>query len=72
MQMQNSGSDESTRMKLSVLMVTYNHERFIAQAIESVLAQHVGFEYEIVVGEDCSTDSTRTILIGLASVILPK
>jgi glycosyltransferase involved in cell wall biosynthesis len=42
-------------MKLSVMMVTYNHERFIAQALESVLAQRVNFDYEIVVGEDCST-----------------
>lgn len=50
-------------MKLSVLMVTYNHERFIAQALTSVLAQRVNFDYEIVVGEDCSTDSTRDILM---------
>jgi glycosyltransferase involved in cell wall biosynthesis len=49
-------------MKLSVLMITYNHERFIAQALESVLAQKVNFDYEIVVGEDCSIDSTRHIL----------
>jgi glycosyltransferase involved in cell wall biosynthesis len=49
-------------MKLSVMMITYNHERFIAQALESILAQRVDFEYEIVVGEDCSTDNTREIL----------
>src|SRR4030088_1685053 len=50
-------------MKLSVMMITYNHERFIAQAITSVLAQRVNFDYEIVVGEDCSTDGTREILM---------
>jgi glycosyltransferase involved in cell wall biosynthesis len=50
-------------MKVSVLMITYNHERFIAQALDSVLMQQVDFDYEIVVGEDCSTDSTRQILI---------
>jgi glycosyltransferase involved in cell wall biosynthesis len=50
-------------MKLSVVMVTYNHERFIAQALESVLAQRVNFDYEIVIGEDCSTDRTREILM---------
>src|ERR1039458_7372440 len=50
-------------MKLSVLMITYNHERFIAQAIESVLAQRVNFDYEIVIGEDCSTDRTRAIIM---------
>ncbi|MDZ8259587.1 glycosyltransferase [Nostoc sp. ChiQUE01b] len=50
-------------MKVSVLMVTYNHEDFIAQAIESVLMQKVYFEYELVIGEDCSTDNTRQIVI---------
>jgi glycosyltransferase involved in cell wall biosynthesis len=37
-------------MKLSVAMITYNHERFIGQALESVLAQKVNFDYEIVIG----------------------
>lgn len=50
-------------MKLSVMMITYNHERFIAQAIESVLAQRVNFEYELVIGEDCSTDGTRAVIM---------
>lgn len=50
-------------MKVSVCMITYNHQRFIAQAIDSVLMQQVGFDYEIVIGEDCSTDNTRSIVI---------
>jgi glycosyltransferase involved in cell wall biosynthesis len=50
-------------MKLSVAMITYNHERFIGQAIESVLAQNVNFDYEIVIGEDCSTDGTRGVIL---------
>ncbi len=50
-------------MKLSVLMITYDHEKFIAQALDSVLMQEVSFDYEIVIGEDCSTDGTRNILI---------
>ena len=52
-------------MKLSVAMITYNHERFIRQAIESVLAQKVNFDFEVVIGEDCSTDNTRTIVAEL-------
>ncbi|MGD1108567.1 MAG: glycosyltransferase [Terracidiphilus sp.] len=51
------------RPKVSVAMSTYNHEKFIAQAIESVLAQNVNFDYEIVVGEDCSTDGTRAVVM---------
>ncbi|HKP54369.1 MAG TPA: glycosyltransferase [Chloroflexia bacterium] len=49
-------------MKVSVLIITYNHERFIAQAVESALMQQTDFDYEIVIGEDCSTDGTREIV----------
>ena len=37
---------------VSVCMTTYNHERYIAQAIESVLRQQTDFAVEVVVGED--------------------
>lgn len=50
-------------MKVSVAMITYNHKRFIAQAIESVLMQQVTFDLELVIGEDCSTDGTREIVL---------
>jgi len=50
-------------MKVSVSVVTYNHERFISKCLDSVLSQRVNFDYEIVVGEDFSTDSTRSILL---------
>jgi glycosyltransferase involved in cell wall biosynthesis len=43
-------------------MVTYNHLNFIEQAIESVLMQETDFDYELVIGEDCSTDGTREIV----------
>ena len=47
---------------VSVLILTYNHEKFIAQAIESVLAQRVNFNLEILIGNDCSTDATGKIV----------
>ena len=50
-------------MKVSVAILTYNHEKYIAQALDSILMQQVDFNYEIVIGEDCSTDKTRDILI---------
>lgn len=53
----------SSCMKVSVLIITYNHEKFIAQAIDSILIQQTNFDYEIVIGEDCSTDRTRDIVI---------
>ena len=49
--------------EVSVLMIAYNVERYIAQAVDSVLSQQLDFEYELVVGEDCSTDRTRDILV---------
>ena len=49
-------------MKLSVSITTYNHEKFIAKAIESALNQNVDFDYEILVGEDDSEDATRDIV----------
>lgn len=48
---------------LSVVFITYNHEPFLREALDSVLNQKVNFAYEIVVGEDCSTDHTRDILV---------
>ena len=51
-------------MKVTVLIVTYNREKYIAQALDSVLMQAVDFDYEILIGEDCSTDATRDIVIG--------
>ncbi|WP_296870515.1 glycosyltransferase [Tibeticola sp.] len=47
---------------VSVLMITYNHEAFIREAIESVFAQVLDFPVELVIGEDFSTDSTRTLI----------
>ena len=47
--------------KVSVKMITYNHGKFIAQAIESVLMQETDFPVELVIGEDDSTDDTRRI-----------
>ena len=48
-------------MKLSVLIPTYNHEKFIAKAIEGALAQETNFKFEILIGEDDSEDGTREI-----------
>lgn len=53
---------EQTSLPLvSVLMTTYNHERYLARAVESVLAQQTSFAVELVLGEDCSTDGTRAL-----------
>ena len=50
-----------TDVMVSVVMTTYNHEAYLAEAVESVLAQRTTFAVEILIGEDCSTDSTLSI-----------
>ena len=58
-------SESSPTPLVSVLVTTYNHEKYIAQAIESILAQTCDFRFEVVIGEDCSTDRTRQICLDL-------
>jgi glycosyltransferase involved in cell wall biosynthesis len=48
--------------KVSVLMITYNHARFIRQALDSVFAQRTNFSYEVVIGDDASNDGTGDII----------
>ncbi len=48
---------------VSVHMITYNHKSYIAQAIEGVLMQERDFPIELVIGEDCSMDGTRRIVL---------
>lgn len=47
---------------LSVVVPVYGHENYISHALNSILMQEVNFNYEIIVGEDCSPDGTREIL----------
>ena len=50
-------------MKLSIHIITFNDAKNIGRALESALSQEVNFDYEIVVGDDGSSDGTRDILI---------
>ncbi len=54
-------------MKVSVALFTYNHAPYLRQALESVLAQAAGFPFEVIIGEDASTDGTRDIVIEYAT-----
>lgn len=53
---------DETEIKVSVIMLAYNHEKYVEQALRSVLDQKTNFRYEIVIGEDCSQDGTRNTL----------
>lgn len=57
---------------VSVCCITYNHAAYIAQAMDSFLMQKTKFNYEIIVGEDHSTDGTRAILENYAAAYPEK
>jgi glycosyltransferase involved in cell wall biosynthesis len=48
--------------RLSVLLVTYNHEKYIRQALDSILGQEIEGPVELVVADDCSSDKTLNII----------
>lgn len=47
---------------VSICCITYNHEKYIEEAIDSFLMQETDFPFEIVIGEDCSIDNTAKIV----------
>jgi glycosyltransferase involved in cell wall biosynthesis len=49
-------------MTLSIAMITYGHSKFIKQAIESVLMQQTTFDFELIISNDCSPDTTDEIV----------
>ncbi len=48
-------------------LITYNHEPYIGKAVEGVLEQRTAFDFEVIVGDDGSTDRTRRLLEALCS-----
>ena len=46
----------------SVVVITYNQEKTIKETLDSIINQSHEFAYEIIIGDDCSSDRTRTIL----------
>jgi glycosyltransferase involved in cell wall biosynthesis len=53
---------QDAALAVSVLVVTYNHARFVRQALDSAIAQRLPQPFEVLVSEDCSTDGTREIV----------
>ena len=50
-------------IQVSVCVVTYNQENYVAECLKSLVTQQTSFKFEIIVGEDCSTDRTRDIVL---------
>ncbi len=48
--------------KVSVVVATYNQEKYIRHTLESIFSQKINFEMEVIVGDDCSTDGNANII----------
>lgn len=53
---------ENSDVKVSIMMLAYNHERYIREALDSVVMQQTDFKFEAIIGEDMSNDDTRRII----------
>jgi len=49
---------------VSICSITYNHDKYIKDAMDGFLKQETNFPFEIVISDDCSTDNTRSLLKG--------
>ena len=49
-------------LTLSVVIITYNQEKFIGKTLNSIISQNHNYSYEIVIGDDCSKDKTQEII----------
>ena len=52
---------------VSVIILAYQHANYIKECLDSILMQKTNFDFEIIVGEDESTDGTRQICIDYAN-----
>jgi len=60
--MKNWGKDLSLPI-ISICCITYNHEKYIEEALDGFLSQDTNFVFEILVDDDCSIDQTRNIIL---------
>ena len=54
--------------RVSICLITYNHEEYLETTLNSIFEQHTDFDFEVVIGDDYSTDCTPNIKIGRAHV----
>ncbi len=52
-----------SNIEVSVRVITYKHEKYIRQTLDSIFGQKTNFNFQVIVGEDASPDNTREILL---------
>ncbi|OUO95828.1 hypothetical protein B5F41_04795 [Gordonibacter sp. An232A] len=60
-------SNSSLTPEVSIICMAYNHEKYIADALEGFLAQETSFPYEVIVHDDASLDDTADIIRSYAA-----
>lgn len=55
-------TDQKKEIVLQVVLITYNHAKYIRQTLETVLMQETDFNFNIIVADDCSTDQTIELI----------
>ena len=55
-------ADQDLKYRLSILLVTYNHERYIRQALSSLFGQIIKGPIELIIADDGSSDGTVNII----------
>ncbi|MCZ2958939.1 glycosyltransferase [Acinetobacter baumannii] len=55
--------NQINEIHVSICVVTYNQEKYLADCLEKLVHQQTNFSFEIIIGEDCSTDNTRAIVL---------
>ena len=58
--------NQTNPLTVSIFCMVYNHEHFLIDCLDGFLMQKCDFDFDIVVGEDCSTDKSREILLDYA------
>ena len=48
--------------ELSIVTITFNHEKFIAKCIRSIISQKTNFRYQLIISDDASQDNTAKII----------
>ena len=48
-------------MKVSIVVLVYNHGQFLEECLNSIFSQKIDVEFEVLIGEDASTDNSRII-----------
>ena len=51
------------KVYLSICLITYNHVKYIREALNGIFSQEFNFNWELVIADDFSTDGTREILL---------